>query len=135
MKKYYSLSKMDLFEALPITFHIIKGIDDPEYKEFLAYHSQLEAEKKKPNSSEKNMWIMKPGEFSNRGNGISMCYSLDDIVIRLKGREKSSDGKLRTFILQKYIEKPLLYKNRKFDIRHYMLITCFNGLFKAYWYP
>lgn len=81
------------------------------------------------------MWIVKPGEYSNRGNGISVCYSLDDIHIRLKGREKSNDGTPRTFIIQKYIEKPLLYKNRKFDIRHFMLITCLNGSIKAYWYP
>jgi len=81
------------------------------------------------------MWIIKPGEFSNRGNGISVCYSLDDILLRLKSKEKSSDGNPRTFILQKYIEKPLLYKSRKFDIRHYMLLTCFNGVTKAYWYP
>jgi hypothetical protein len=78
---------------------------------------------------------VKPGEFSNRGNGISVCHSLDDIMIRLKSREKSNDGNLRTFIVQKYIEKPLLYKNRKFDIRHYILITCINGCIKAYWYP
>ncbi len=28
----------------------------------------------------------------------------------------------------------MLYNKRKFDIRHYMLITCINGSFKAYWY-
>ncbi len=28
----------------------------------------------------------------------------------------------------------MLYYKRKFDIRHYMLITCVNGIFKAYWY-
>mgnify|MGYP000035318433 CR=1 FL=1 len=81
------------------------------------------------------MWIVKPGEFSNRGNGISICYSLDDIHIRLKGRERSSDGNPRTFIIQKYLEKPLLYKGRKFDIRHFLLLTCFNGIIKAFWYP
>ena len=45
------------------------------------------------------------------------------------------DGSLRTFIVQKYMEKPLLYKSRKFDIRHYLLLTSFNGIFKAYWFP
>jgi len=59
---------------------------------------------------------------------------VDDIRIRLKGRERNGDGKLRTFILQKYIENPMLYNKRKFDLRHYMLITCINGSFKAYWY-
>jgi len=34
----------------------------------------------------KNMWICKPGENTNRGNGITVCYSLDDIKIRLNGR-------------------------------------------------
>lgn len=29
MKKYYSLKTMNLFDALPLTFHIVKGIDDP----------------------------------------------------------------------------------------------------------
>lgn len=29
----------------------------------------------------------------------------------------------RSFILQKYIDQPLLYKQRKFDIRAYMLIA------------
>ena len=33
------------------------------------------------------------------------------------------------------MEKPLLYKNRKFDIRHYLLLTSFNGIIKAYWFP
>ena len=81
------------------------------------------------------MWILKPGEFSNRGNGITVCHFLDEINLRLKSKERSSDGALRTFIIQKYIEKPLLYKSRKFDIRHFMLVTCFNGVFKAYWFP
>lgn len=78
---------------------------------------------------------MKPGENSNRGNGITICYHLDDIVQRLRAKEKNSDGSLRTFIVQKYIEKPLLFKGRKFDIRHYALITSFNGVLKAYWFP
>lgn len=39
-----------------------------------------------------------------------------------------------TYILQDYISKPLLYNNRKFDIRHFLLITSINGIIKAYWY-
>lgn len=49
------------------------------------------------------MWIVKPGENTNRGNGITVAYSLDDVIVRLKGRERNNDGKLRTFIIQKYI--------------------------------
>lgn len=40
----------------------------------------------------------------------------------------------KTLILQLYITNPLLYNGRKFDIRVFMLTTCHNGKFKAYWY-
>jgi len=43
-------------------------------------------------------------------------------------------GGLRTYILQQYIERPFLYKKRKFDIRCFMLITNINGMMKGYWY-
>lgn len=118
---------------LPLTFHITKGIEDPEYHKFLQYYTAFEGQKKK-NKAVKNMWIVKPGQNTNRGNGITVCYGIDDIRLRLKGRERNADGKLRTFILQKYIENPLLYNKRKFDLRHYILITCINGSFKGYWY-
>lgn len=39
-----------------------------------------------------------------------------------------------TYIIQSYINKPLLYNGRKFDIRHFMLLTSVNGSLKAYWY-
>ena len=35
MKKYYGLMGKDVFSALPLTFHVIKGVNDPQYKVFL----------------------------------------------------------------------------------------------------
>jgi len=58
---------------------------------------------RKTNKTLKNIWIMKPGENTNRGNGISVCFGLDDINYRLKSKERNKDGSYRTFILQKYM--------------------------------
>lgn len=33
-----------------------------------------------------------------------------------------------------YLDRPFLYQGRKFDIRHYMLITNMYGVMRAYWY-
>jgi tubulin polyglutamylase TTLL1 len=46
----------------------------------------------------------------------------------------SEYGAPRTHIIQKYIENPLLIRNRKFDIRSFVLITGFNGNLQAYYY-
>lgn len=77
---------------------------------------------------------MKPGQHSNRGNGIKVYHDIEDIRLRLKSGEKNQDGQLRTFIIQKYLTNPMLFNGRKFDIRHFLLVTCMNGIFKAYWY-
>lgn len=36
--------------------------------------------------------------------------------------------------MQKYIDYPFLYQRRKFDLRCYLLLTCYNGILKAYWF-
>ena len=77
---------------------------------------------------------MKPGENTNRGSGISVCFGLDDVQHRLRSKEKNRDGSIRTFILQKYMEKPLLFQGRKFDLRHFMVVNCVGGVLRAYWY-
>ena len=29
MRAYYQRKQMNIFDALPLTFHIVKGVDDP----------------------------------------------------------------------------------------------------------
>jgi len=75
---------------------------------------------------------VKPGEFSNRGKGIIVCRTLEEIEAKLTHGETRKNGEIRTFIVQEYIDRPLLFKKRKFDFRCFMLITSYNGILKGY---
>jgi len=52
----------------------------------------------------KEVWIVKPGENTNRGCGINVCKDLSSI----KGicSNNMHNGKKRSYIIQKYIESP-----------------------------
>ena len=67
-----------------------------------------------------NIWILKPAGLS-RGRGISMFNSLKDIIEKLQNSGIS-------WVIQKYMEHPLLYKKRKLDIRQWVLVTSINPL-------
>lgn len=93
-----------------------------------------------------NLWILKPTHL-NRGRGIHVFRDLDTCHKLIKqycqGKElkptreaevndddeevvttkRPSKVKFNTFIIQKYIEKPLLVNKRKFDIRVWVLYT------------
>ncbi|EAS02300.2 tubulin-tyrosine ligase family protein (macronuclear) [Tetrahymena thermophila SB210] len=140
MRQYYQLMKDDVFNYLPLTYHLTRGTEDKEFRNFLKKFKEIENsnndndESKKSQKKMKNVWIVKPGEITNRGNGIQVCDNLNDIKRILTSKEKHNNGKDKTYIVQKYIERPFLYNRRKFDIRAYMLITCINGVLRGYWY-
>ncbi|XP_017041414.1 tubulin glycylase 3B [Drosophila ficusphila] len=64
----------------------------------------------------RNLWILKPG-YQSRGIGIVIRSSLDDIL------QWTSNNQNKKYIVQKYIERPLLIYRTKFDIRQYMLLA------------
>nr|XP_022901851.1 tubulin glycylase 3A-like isoform X1 [Onthophagus taurus] len=68
-----------------------------------------------------NIWILKPTAGS-RGIGIHICRTLS-YVLRVV-----SERKTVKYVIQKYIERPLLIYNTKFDIRQWFLISCTNPL-------
>jgi len=71
-----------------------------------------------------NMWIMKPADKS-KGIGIEVKNSLNGILLNVISGHEGSQEK---YIVQKYIERPLLYFTRKFDIRVWILLVNTNPL-------
>ena len=86
-------------------------------------------------------WIVKPASCTNRGVGIRVVPSAKEVfkiinkscvpsesgAAKTDGKEKKKSGfkasKTKDWIVQKYIENPLLYQGRKFDIRCFVMLT------------
>ena len=120
-----------------------KLVDFPILKEKKMY-SQCKFKLTETSCAGNNLWILKPTEF-NRGRGVSVFNTIDKLKKLLRfysegiknddpeGQEidktrslMNNSGyliKSRTFVIQKYIERPLLFDGRKFDIRVWVLVT------------
>ena len=83
-------------------------------------------------NSGKNIWIIKPVNL-NRGRCIKVLSDVNEIYQQLKtiqlrkkipvNDSKSNLGvKCSSLLLQKYLEKPLLYQGRKFGIRIWVML-------------
>ncbi|XP_041972719.1 tubulin glycylase 3A-like isoform X2 [Aricia agestis] len=64
-----------------------------------------------------NIWIVKPGNKC-RGKGIYLMNNIKDIVSLINVPAQKS-----RYVVQKYIENPLIIYGTKFDIRQWFLIT------------
>lgn len=86
MSEYYGKLNQNVFDFLPLTFHIKNGLEDDEYLKFLQhFYVHNKAAKNDPDCINKfNAWIVKPGENTNRGNGIIVCLDLNEIKAILK---------------------------------------------------
>ncbi|KAL1490488.1 hypothetical protein ABEB36_013173 [Hypothenemus hampei] len=63
-----------------------------------------------------NIWILKPTN-SSRGEGIHICRTLQYILDVVKKNPN------RRYVIQKYIERPFLIHDTKFDIRQWFLVS------------
>ena len=131
--RYYKALDMDPFEYIPLTFHVKTGETDTAFEEFEGKFGEYDRELDENGKKIANIWIIKPGENTNRGNGITVVSSIAQVKEELKNNPCPSTGQ-HTYIIQKYIEKPYLVNKRKFDIRCYAMITCINGTLQGYFY-
>ena len=74
---------------IPLTYHITNNLDDREFEKFVVEFKkyeqedkermELSAKDKKIKARPTNIWIIKPGENTNRGSGINVWNTLDQI--------------------------------------------------------
>jgi hypothetical protein len=50
MRNYYEAMNKDVFSAVPVTFHVKEGLEDPEFIKFKAHYNKEEEDIKKQKS-------------------------------------------------------------------------------------
>eukprot|EP00798_Chlamydomonas_sp_ICE-L_P002383 gene2383-8691_t len=83
-----------------------KGADKKLYEQFRCAYERHVA------GGTGSTWIVKPTSL-NRGNGIEVFNKHEDIMTHLKSGDRTGSN----YLVQKYIDNPLLVNGRKFDIR------------------
>ena len=115
-------------DTIPTSFIITAQVEDEEYRLLVNRCNDIQngnccKEKLPAKHCTQNMWLVKPAAL-NQGRGIEVCRSIKEINTFLKGKLPHS-----LWLVQKYVERPLLFKGRKFDIRVWAVATGKHDLF------
>lgn len=81
MKIYYESLGQNPFDTLPLTYHIKEGENDREFHKFTETFNNPgnnDTLKKYPKYGN-SLWIIKPGENTNRGCGIQVSRDFNHI--------------------------------------------------------
>ena len=136
LKRLYKLTNpvacnYTIFDTTPTTFLVLSNCNDPEYFAFVKRFKEIDKDSFKREQlpskhCTNNMWLIKPAA-DNQGKGIEVFKN------DLAGMNKFLATKPPNtyWVVQKYIEKPLLYYERKFDIRMWAVMN-WKGEFYYY---
>jgi Tubulin-tyrosine ligase family len=125
MIRFAKARKIDPFSIIPESWMIRLRTADQDIERILTARKGVDW-KREP-------VIVKPGENTNRGVGITMGYSPEEAFQSALSLLRSQKG-VHSVIIQSYITNPLLYKKRKFDIRCYGLIVKYSNKTFYFWY-
>ena len=107
--KYYKRLFPEMYNYAPATY--ILPNDSPDF--------EIEYKKNK-----KTLWIVKPVNLS-RGRGIHLLKGESEYKSLYK---KSTQLSLPQYLISRYIDKPHLLNNKKYDLRIYVLVVSFAPL-------
>ena len=88
------------------------------------------------NNMGNEIWILKN---NNSGQGIGTILCTSSQLLELDNnkefiKERSTFKENTIYTIQKYLEKPYLYKNRKCDVRVYIVVFYYKGKYKFFLY-
>ena len=112
--KYFRRLFPDLYNYMPVTYIL------PNDSEIFEYEFK---------KSKKNIWIAKPVNMS-RGRFIKLIYN-NATYKKLCNNENNSSS--IQYLVSKYLDKPHLLNNKKYDLRIYVAVLSFTPL-KIYLY-
>jgi len=113
LKSYCQKNNQNVYDFIPVTFHLknglygVNGEFDSEFVRFQKHFMQREKSNLtnllikdlKGNASERNIYIIKPGEDTNRGHGIQLAQDLNAIKQILGENLFHKNGQLQTYLM------------------------------------
>lgn len=151
---YCSSTNLDPLNIIPRTFYLDadETSSGDDFLSFCAYNAERGSSSEEGGAPESGepVWILKPASQTNRGMGIKVARGLEAALEIARGRcppsrEQSQQKEVSAarrralavgWVVQEYMERPLLVSGRKFDIRCFVLLILdkHNGL-QGYYFP
>jgi len=142
MRMYYEGKKEDSKNLLR-TFYVKGGLEDKEFKAFVECFNQKQKNfgafvmaKGTRNIAKENTnyWIVKPVGIKLKGNSNPIFNDLTSII-RVIHEGKRLEAELGNneivYMIQQYIDRPMLYQKKRMEIKCFIMISTLNNHMKG----